>query len=110
MDEKAALSLNKLNEAFKKQVEKRIQAGPPTMEKAAGYMSNLSSLDLDRDNDGFDMNDFVAAWKKYYPIMTQILGWVDFILPTKFGIPLKVIKGLLAAVNSQINQIDPQPA
>lgn len=98
MDEKVMVSLNKLNEAYRKQLNKRIEAGTPGAERAATYMTTL----LTTSDDGYGTDDFAADWRKYYPKLVQILGWADFIIPDKFGIAVKALKALLAVVDAQI--------
>lgn len=94
MDEKIRLSRNDLNRAYQKQLDKRTAAPAPTAEKAATYIGAVTAAAPPPV-----LNDFFAAWERYYPHIVSLLGWASWFLP---GTIINPIKALLAVVNNVV--------
>lgn len=92
-DEKVAVSLNRLNTALAKQIDKRETAGTPSPAAAQVHLNNVTTAAESRYDDFFD------AWDKYYPTIISMLGYVSWLMPGK---TITTIKSLLAVVNNQI--------
>lgn len=98
MDEKQMVSTNALNEALKKQIDKRSVAPTPSNDAAVAHIvAAVTPVAVPAAGNG--LASFVAMWKAYYPKMVSILGWASWVVPGK---ALTIIKSLLAVVNNQI--------
>lgn len=95
-DEKVRLSRNDLNRAYQRQLDKRTAAPAPTAEKAATYIGAVTTAAAAPPP---VLNDFFAAWDKYYPHIVSLLGWASWFLP---GSIINPIKALLAVVNNVV--------
>lgn len=94
MDEKVALSLNKLNQKLKEQIAKRADAPPPTPDVVAAHGAVVAAPAA-----AVAGADFFTAWDTYYPKIVSLLGWASWVFPAP---TITAIKGLLAVVNNQI--------
>lgn len=95
-DEKAMVSMNALNSAFKKQISKRENAPLVTDDAAASHIAAVVSAPAIKAT---DINSFFDAWDTYYPKIVALLGWADWVIPAP---AVKVIKALLAVINNVV--------
>lgn len=95
MDEKVMVSTNALNAAFAKQLAKR-EAAPLVTDEAAG--AHVQAV-IVASAGATVLNDFFAAWDKYYPTIVSLLGWASWVLPPK---AINIVKALLAVVNNTL--------
>lgn len=98
-DEKVMLGrneLNRINQQFRKQLDKRLDAGAPAPATARVHLDKINKAAVD---DGWGMDDLISYWDAYYPTIVSLLGWASWVIP---GPTVNIIKALLATVNNSI--------